>query len=76
MTPEFFESAMSDLIKTTNRELLHNRGLELIRQALGDNAHNFVPGIDKWLERVKQLGKPVVPIPFKGAGKSGVGRSL
>lgn len=71
MTPAFFEQCIAELCKTTNRELLHNRGLELIRQALGDYAPLYVPGIDKWLERVKQLGAPIVPTAFVGTKREG-----
>ena len=76
MTPAFFEASIIELCKTTNREVLHTKGLALIQDALGDNSPMYIPAIDKWLERVKQLGKPVVPVPFKGAGQSGEGKSL
>ena len=72
MTPAAFEKEMSDLCTTTSREILWNHGLTLIRDALGDNAHNYLKGVDVFLEPVKQLGLPVTPVPFQGKREEAV----
>ncbi len=56
LTPRELETLMDALCRTTQRSLLHDRGIALIRKALGANADAYLPAIDKWLQRVKDLG--------------------
>ncbi len=60
MTPADFDRKMEHICKFPTRDLVADAGIALIQEALGMNAHAYMPGIDLLCRRLRQL-KPRKP---------------